>query len=519
MTLLSRVLGLVRDVVLARLFGAGLDSFVVAFSLPYFLRRFFAEGAFSQAFVPVLAEYKERRRAHEVRVLLTQVALLLAAVLLLIALLGILAAPLLVTLLAPGFHGETRHLQAVDMLRLPFPYLPLISLTPMAAAILPPWGRLAVPAFTPVLLNLSLIGCALLLAPRLADPLYALAWGVLLGGVVQLLFQGPFLARLGLLSPARGRHDSEGPRRIVTLMLPALFAVSVVQLNTLVDTLLASLLQQGSISWLYYADRLMEFPLGVFGIALGTVLLPALSSAHARGDGDGAAAMLDWALRLVLCIGLPAALGLIMLCEVAMITLFQYDRFTLGDARAAAAALAAYAVGVPALILVKVLSSAYFARQDMVTPVRIGVIAVIVNLLMNLLLMRPLGHVGLATATSVAAGVQALLLYHGLRRRGAYVPGARWGVLLLRVAAACLLMTLLLRWWLPGATAWLAWDVWQRVGGLLLAVLGGMAVYAFTLLAAGLRPRHLLRPAVYAGAPAPDPLPSRDTDGPPEREG
>ncbi len=489
MTLLSRCLGLLRDILFARLFGAGLDTFLVALRLPNFLRRLFAEGGLVQAFVPVLTEYRLHRERSAVQALIAQLSAILGVLLCVLALLGMLCAPLLIWLFAPGFYGDVRHAQAAAMLRITFPYLPLIALTALAGAILNSWGRFAAPAFTPALFNLSLIGCALWLSPMLEMPVHALAWGVLLAGVLQLLFLAAALARSGLLVRPRWRSDRAGARRIARLMLPTLFGSSVTQINTLVDTLIASFLAAGSISWLYYADRLMEFPLGVFGIALSTVLLPALARCHAAGDDKQANLTLDWALRWVMLISIPAAAGLIILAEAIITTLFQYDQFTLDDVHRCAAALAAYAIGLPGLVLVKVLATAYYSRQQTATPVRFGMIAVGVNLSLNLLLVYSFAHVGLAMATAMAAWVQALLLYRGLSNAGLYRPGPGWPWLLLSIVAACLVMTVALR--LQLHTDWTVQTALERALHLGVALGTGVALYLGTMLLLGQQPPRL----------------------------
>ncbi|MEX0951199.1 MAG: murein biosynthesis integral membrane protein MurJ, partial [Gammaproteobacteria bacterium] len=341
------------------LFGAGMgtDAFFVAFRIPNFFRRLFAEGAFAQAFVPVLSEYKAKRTPAEIQALLDHTTAVLGLVLLAVTAVGILLAPLLILLFAPGFHGEAGKFDlAVGLLRITFPYLFFISLTALAGAILNSYRRFAIPAFTPVLLNLALISSAIWLAPHMQEPIQALAWGVFIAGIVQLLFQLPFIINLKLLPrPWRGR-DRDGVKRIFILMLPVMFGVSVSQINVMIDTLMASFLVSGSITWLYYADRMMEFPLGVFGIALATVILPQLSDKHARGAQAEFSRTLDWGLRWILLITLPALAGLAVLAGPIMITLFQYDEFTSHDATMAAQALMAFALGLPGFVLIKVLA-------------------------------------------------------------------------------------------------------------------------------------------------------------------
>ncbi|WOA30753.1 murein biosynthesis integral membrane protein MurJ [Alloalcanivorax xenomutans] len=498
MTMLSRVLGLVRDVVLARLLGssAGTDAFFVAFRIPNFLRRLFAEGAFNQAFVPVLSEYKERGSAAATKALIDRVAGTLGGTLAVVTLIGVVGAPLLIWLFAPGF-GDDPHKRAlaVEMLRLTFPYLFFIALTAFAGALLNTWSRFAVPAFTPVLLNLCLIGSALFLAPHFAEGrmAVALAWGVLAAGVVQLLFQLPFLARLHLLPVPRMAWRDPGVRRILALMAPALFGVSVSQINLLLDTVLASLLQTGSVTWLYYSDRLVELPLGVLAIAIGTVILPSLSAKHASASTEAFSRTLDWALRLVLLVGIPAALALAVLAEPLLSTLFRHGEFGVRDVEMAAQSLRAYSLGLAAFMLIKILAPGYFARQDTRTPVKIGIIAMIANMVFNLALVWHLQHAGLALATALSAWLNAGLLYLGLRRSGVYRPGGGWGWHWGRMLVAGLAMAAATWLLAERAGVWLVGGVSERVGWLALVVAAGLAVYGLVLLVLGLRPRHLRR--------------------------
>jgi len=484
MTGLSRVFGLLRDVVIGVMFGpgAGVDAFIVAFRIPNFLRRLFAEGGFSQAFVPILSEYKERRGKDEVKALLDQTSATLGLVLFLVSITGMVAAPILILIFAPGFTGQAdKQAMAVEMLRLTFPYLFFISLTAMAGGILNTWRNFAVPAFTPVLLNVSLIACAIWLAPGFAQPIFALAWGVLIAGLAQLLFQLPFLLRLGLLPRPGFNRDKAGLRRLLTLMLPTLFAASVTQINLLVDTIIASFLQTGSISWLYFSDRLLEFPLGVFGIALSTVILPTLSAHYASGSQEAYRRTLDWALRLVFLIALPAATGLALLAAPVLATIFQYEEFTTRDVMMASHSLMAYASGLLAFILIKVLSSGFFSRQDTKTPVKIAVIAMLSNIGLNLLLVQYLAHAGLALATSISAFLNAGLLFLVLRKKRHYLASPGWVPYLLKMALALLVMGALLSWLRPEMTTWFAWGVYERVSQLTLCILAGAASYFFTL--------------------------------------
>ena len=496
-TFLSRILGFVRDMVVARVFGAdaGTDAFFVAFKIPNFMRRLFAEGAFSMAFVPVLNEYKTKHGTPRLKGFVDDIAGTFGAVLLGVTLLGVLGAPVLVLIFAPGFSDEvSKQAMAVEMLRLTFPYLMFISLTAFAGGILNTYERFGVPAFTPVLLNVALILCALLLAPAMERPIFALAWGVFIAGIAQLAFQAPFLWRIGLLPRPRINFRDAGVWRVIKLMVPALFGVSVTQIGLLLNTLLASFLVTGSITWLYYGDRLMEFPLGILGVALGTVILPKLSQKHAEQSPEAFSRTLDWALRWVLLLGVPSAVGLLVLAGPMMAVLFHSGEFTGEDVNMAARALMAYALGLAAFMGVKVLAPGFYARQDMRTPVRIAVIAMIVNVAFSLLLMFPMGHTGLALATTLSALVNAGLLLRGLLREGVYRPGSGWPMLLIRGLSAGLIMGLAI-WWGSGETAqWLAMGTWERVPRLLGWILAGGAVYAGSLLALGLRPCHLSAP-------------------------
>ena len=494
-TFLSRVMGFVRDLVVARVFGAdaGTDAFFVAFKIPNFMRRLFAEGAFSMAFVPVLNAYKTKHSFPELKNFIDDVSGTLGAVLLFVTILGVLGAPVLILIFAPGFVGETDKQQmATEMLRLTFPYLMFISLTAFAGGILNTYDRFGVPAFTPVLLNVSLIACALLLAPEMEQPVFALAWGVLFAGIAQLFFQVPFLWQIGLLPRPRVKFRDEGVQRIIKLMVPALFGVSVTQIGLLLNTLLASFLVTGSITWLYYGDRLMEFPLGILGVALGTVILPKLSRKHAEQSSEEFSRTLDWALRWVLLLGMPSAVGLLVLAGPMMAALFYSGEFTGEDVAMATRALMAYALGLTAFMGIKVLAPGFYARQDMKTPVKIAVVAMAANVGFSLILMFPLGHTGLALATTISAGVNAGLLLRALLREGIYRPVTGWTALMARSFGACLVMGLLL-WWGCGETAqWLEMRTWDRVLQLLGWILAGGAAYASALLAFGIRPRHFL---------------------------
>ncbi len=505
MTLLSRILGLIRDVVFARMFGASLvmDAFLVANRIPNMLRRFFAEGAFSQGFVPVMARYREQHSEEEAREFAAAVAGTLGLMLFAITLLGVIAAPVLVAIVAPGFVGDDGRFElATLMLRFTFPYLLFVSLTAFAGGILNTYGRFAVPAFTPVLLNITLISFAIWLAPSLEEPGMALAYAVFVAGVVQLSFQLPFLKAIRMLAWPRWRPAHEGVKRVAKLMLPAIFGSSVAQLNVLVGGILASLLGVGKISLLYYADRLMEFPLGLFGIALATVTLPYLSRQHATRSHDEFAATLDWSMRLVLLISLPAAIGLIILAEPLVATIFYGGAFSGNDVAMAALALQAFSLGLIGFSYVKILAPAYFARENTVTPVRIGLIALGVNFGLSVILAWTLTrmgfqgtHAGLALAISVAAVVNAILLFRGLQREEVFAHARGWPVFLARIAVAnvamcgiLIVMRSPLDWWLQATAA-------DRATELGINVMVGVVAYFAVLLIAGLRPAQLgIRP-------------------------
>ncbi|PHS27164.1 MAG: murein biosynthesis integral membrane protein MurJ [Methylophaga sp.] len=495
MTFISRILGFVRDIVIARLFGAGLgaDVFFVAFKIPNFLRRLFAEGAFSQAFIPVLAEYRDRGD-QDLKDLIASTSGTLATLLFIITVIGVIAAPILIMVFAPGFiDDEYKITLAGNLLKITFPYLFFISLTALAGAILNSFGKFAAPAFTPVFLNLSLIGCAIWLSPHLAEPVTALAWGVFIGGVVQLLFQIPFLIKIGQLPKPRWGWQDSGVQKIIKLMIPAMFGVSVAQINLLLDTLLASFLVTGSISWLYYSDRLVEFPLGIFGIALATVILPSLSKKHASKSKTEFSNTIDWALRWVFIIGTPATIGLIWLAEPLLLSLFQYGEFAPSDAHQASLSLMAYGLGLLAFIFIKVLAPGYYARQDIKTPVKIGIIALVTNMVLNIILMLQFAHVGLALATSLAAMLNAALLYIGLRKLAIYQPRAGWGKFMLQLLIPNISLMLILFWLTPEIKEWVDSTVWQRFSVLFGLISAAMLVYFVMLAIVGIKIKSLLK--------------------------
>ena len=500
MVVVSRILGLLRDIVIARLFGAGsgLDAFLVAFRIPNFFRRLFAEGAFTQAFVPVLVEYRSGRSADETQTLLDQVAGTLSLFLLGVTAVGVLAAPVCIFIFAPGFAAEgARYDAAVAMLRITFPYLFFISLTALAAGVLNTWQRFAIPAVTPALLNISLIVCAVWWSPHMEDPIQALAWGVCLAGIVQLALQLPFLCRIGHLPRLVWPRGHQGVSRIWRLMLPALFAASVIQINLLVDTLMASFLETGSISWLYFSDRLMQFPLGVFGVSLATVILPQLARQHSTEHREDFINTLYWGLRWVVLIAVPASVGLVCLAEPILVSLFYSQAFSVYDIIMTAGSLSAYAWGLTGFILVKILTAGFFARQDMVVPMRAALVALCVNIIGNLLLIVPLAHIGLAFSSSLSACVHAALLYYLLCKDKRLVSSSSatriaLGYFIARVVFAVCVMFMVLHYLVPEFAIWESWSVLLRVCILLGMVLVGVLSYLIALWGLGVRFRTLM---------------------------
>jgi len=497
MTLLSRVSGFVRDIVLSYVFGASgmADAFFVAFRIPNFFRRLFAEGAFNQAFVPVLARF----RAADGASLRSFVAVMsgnLGIVLLSVVVAGVLLAPGLIAIFAPGFWARPERFElATGLVRITFPYLGFISLTAFAGALLNSHHRYAIPAFTPVLLNLSLIGAALAASVLAVEPVFALAWGVFLAGIAQLLFQLPPIRRLGLLLRPRVDFRDDGARRVGKLLLPAVFASSVSQINALIDTMLASMLVTGSISWLYYSDRLLELPIGLVAVALGTVLLPNLSRLTRSEDSAGFGATLDWGLRMGLLFGLPASVGLYVLALPLISTIYMHGALTEIDALMAALSLQAFAAGLVPLVLVKILAPAYFAHEDTTSPFRVGVVSVGVNIAVNLALFRIMGHVGLALGTTTAAWVNAGLLARGLLREERLRLTRSTGAFLLRCLTGIAAMVAVLVLLAPEATAWLRGDALERALGLAILVGAGGTSYLVVIVLCGVRPAQLLHRA------------------------
>ncbi|MBM3346883.1 MAG: murein biosynthesis integral membrane protein MurJ, partial [Betaproteobacteria bacterium] len=488
MTLVSRILGFVRDAVIARVFGAGIatDAFFVAFRLPNLLRRLFAEGAFAQAFVPVLSEYRARRSEGETRLLVDRAATLLTLTLLAVSALGILLAPIIITITAPGFAGE-RYELTVDLLRVTFPYVLFISLVSFSGGVLNTWSRFAIPAVTPTLLNIAMIAGAAIAAPYFDRPVMVLAWGVFVGGLLQLALQVPALMRIGMLPRFDLALSDPGVRRILLLMAPAALGVSVSQISLVINTIFASFLQSGSVSWLYYADRLMEFPAGLLGVALGTVLLPSLSRYHAADNAVEYSQLLDWGLRLTLLFALPASVALAILSVPLVTTLFHYGQFTANDVMMTREALMAYSVGLTGLILIKVLAPGFYARQNIRTPVRIALITLLLTQALNAALIVPLRHAGLALAIGLGACLNALLLYRSLSRHGYFQPQAGWPVFTGKLVLALATMAAVLgfsagseHWWLAGAAG-------ARVAALGGLVMLGACVYFAVLWLLGFR--------------------------------
>ncbi len=500
MTLLSRILGLIRDAVIARQFGVstGTDAFLVAFRLPNLLRRIFAEGAFSQAFVPVLSEYRNTRSAQDTKAFVNHVATLLALVLLLVSVIGILAAPVIVYISAPGFAASPEKFQVtVELLRITFPYILFISLTSFAGGILNTWSRFSIPAITPALLNISFIVFALLLVPYFDPPIKALAWAVFVGGILQLAFLLPFLARIGMLPKFRIELGDPGVWRLLKLMGPAIFGVSVGQVSLLISTIFASFLVTGSVTWLYYADRLMELPTGLLGVALGTILLPSLSKSFAEKTGEEYSRLLDWGLRLTFLLALPCAAALALLGIPLISTLFRHGAFEVADVLMTRRALVAYSIGLLGLILVKVLAPGFYARQNIRTPVKIGIITLVATQLMNLAFLQGgLNHAGLALAISLGACLNAGLLYYKLRQQRIFIPQPGWLAFLGKLALALAMMALAL-WFAMGAEAdWLQGGAVARIAKLTLLVVLGAAVYLGSLWLLGFRLRDFSKRAI-----------------------
>lgn len=498
MTFISRILGFVRDLLIARIFGAGLmtDAFFVAFKIPNMLRRISAEGAFSQAFVPILAEYKNQRSPESVKALINHVASLLGLVLVAVSILGMLAAPWVVQLSAPGFAADLSKFQlTVELLRITFPYIFFISLVSLAGGILNTYGNFTVPALTPVWLNISFIIAVLFVAPYFDQSIHVLAWAVFVGGVLQLAFQLPALYKIKLLPRFDLNLQDEGVWRILKLMGPAIFGVSIAQISLLINTIFASLLQTGSVSWLYYADRLMEFPTGILGVALGTILLPSLSKSVADQQDQTYSELLDWGLRLTFMLALPAAVALAVLATPLITSLFYYGQFDANDVAMTRQALMAYSLGLIGLILVKVLAPGFYARQNVKTPVKIAVFTLIATQCMNLLFVfgLELKHAGLALSIGLGACLNAGLLFFNLRRSGLYLPQKGWWLFMLKLVIAVVSMAVAVHYLAGADQNWLGYGLWEKIGRLLVLLGAGVGTYFAVLLVLGIRPQEFMR--------------------------
>lgn len=497
MTLLSRVLGLVRDVVVANLMGAGAsaDVFFFANKIPNFLRRLFAEGAFAQAFVPVLSQVHAQDDRKLSLDFIAKISGTLGVIVFFTAVFGVIASPVIAALFGTGWFiafvndepdGQKFEL-ASTMLKITFPYLFFITLTGLSGAILNTLNRFAVAAFTPVLLNVSIITCAWLLHDQFSTPAFALAWGVFFGGLIQLAFQLPFLYRAGVLVRPRWGWSDPNVKKVRTLMIPALFGVSVSQINLLFDTLIASFLMTGSVSWLYYSDRLLEFPLGLFGIAIATVILPALSRDHVSQDKDKFQRNMNWALTMVCALGIPSCLGLMVLAQPILSVIFERGAFTANDVSMAGMSLLAYAAGLVSFMLIKIFAPGYYARQDTKTPVKFGIIAMIANMGFNIIFAVPFGYVGLAIATSLSATLNAFLLYRGLVKAGVYRCESLvvWRLLKMLLAAAVMALCV---WFLREQIDWSVLDFTARVGYVCAWLSAALLTYVSALLVLGVRP-------------------------------
>ena len=489
MTMISRLMGFGRDVLIAQIFGAqaGIDAFFVAFKIPNFMRRLFAEGAFSQAFVPVLAQYQQKESENDLKIFLARIFGNLFMVLLAVTIVATFASPYVITLFAPGFaRNGARFLLASQMLKITFPYLLLISLTALSGAILNTFGRFGVPAFTPVFLNICLIGAAIFCAPLFDPPVLALAWGVFFAGIVQLAFQIPFLFKAGLLTWPQINWRDPGVRRVLKLMVPALFGVSVVQLNLLLDTVFASFLPVGSVSWLYYSDRLTFFPLGVFGVAISTVILPHLSRQHISKSKKNYSNGLDWGMRIILLIALPSTLGLFILSKPLLIALFAYGKFTMHDVLMTQKSLMTFALGITGFMLIKLLGSAFYATQNIKTPVKIGAASMLLNTILCLILIRPLAHAGLALASSLAGVFNAGCLLYILLKTKIYKPSAGWRKFLSQITLANISLAAFL-YLLQQQISWFELNALYRLTSLLTVLIIAIIIYIIALYISGIR--------------------------------
>jgi putative peptidoglycan lipid II flippase len=498
MTFISRILGFVRDTLIARVFGAGLytDAFFVAFKIPNLLRRISAEGAFSQAFVPIVAEYKEKRSFNETRNLINHVTTLLGLFLVILTIIGMLAAPWVIDISAPGFTSDAHKFElTVELLRITFPYIFFISLVSLAGGVLNTYGNFQVPAFSPVWLNLSFIVAILWIAPYFNNSVKVLAWAVFVGGILQLIYQWPYLARLGLAPRFDFNLGDEGVWRILKLMGPAIFGVSIAQISLLINTIIASLLVTGSVSWLYYADRLMEFPTGVLGVALGTILLPSLSKTYADDASDEYSKLLDWGIKLTFLLATPAAVAFAVLSVPLVATLFHYGAFGEHDIEMTRQALVAYSVGLLGLIMVKVLAPAFYSRQNIKTPVKIAVFTLVVTQLMSLFFVfgMKFNHAGLALAIGLGACINAWMLFYKLRQSGLFQPQAGWKAFLFKLFIALMMMALVLDYAAGDPQAWVHYTLVPKLIRLSGLIVLGSTTYFVTLRLLGIQLRHFTK--------------------------
>lgn len=502
MTFISRILGLVRDAVVANLLGAGAnaDIFLLANKIPNFLRRLFVEGAFSQAFIPVLTDVKNAGDEEHLRQFIAKISGTLGVIVTIVAILGVLGSPILAALFASGWFVEYLNGQpdgikyelASLMLKITFPYLLFISMAGLAGAILNTLNKFGAAAFTPVLLNISIISCAIYLSDQFSQPAFALAWGVFIGGLAQLLFLIPFLMKAGVLVWPRWGWSDPDIVKVRTLMIPALFGVSVGQINLLLDTMIASFLGTGAISWLYYSDRLLEFPLGLFGIAIATVILPTLSRNHVTKNDVAFRNNIDWAVKMVCILGIPAAAGLFVLAEPMLLTIFQRGAFAPIDAAKSAASLQAYSVGLLSFMLVKVLAPGFYSRQDTKTPVKFGIWCMAANMVFNLLLVWPYDYVGLAMATSMSAAMNAALLYWALHKNKVYFMNKATLSLIVKIILGASLMAVVVMYLSPSVEHWIAFDLTEKVQQLFLLIAIGFGTFCTSLVVMGVRKRSFV---------------------------
>ena len=495
MTTLSRILGFLRDSIIAATFGVGIatDAFFVAFKIPNLLRRISAEGAFTQAFIPILSEYKAKKTKRDVDLLINKVATLLAIILVLVTLIGIFGAPWLIYISAPGFSADPNKFElTVSLLRITFPYILFISLVSMAGGILNTFGKYNVPAFTPVWLNVSFIVAALFFSNSFSEPVFVLAWAVFIGGILQLIFQLPFLSQINCMPKADFDFNEPGLWRMMKLMIPAILGVSITQISLLINTIFASFLATGSVSWLYYADRLMEFPAGVVGVALSTVLLPSLSKSFSGNKHLEYSSLINWGLRLAILFGAPAAVALGLLSIPIISTLFFYGAFTQHDVVMTQYAVIAYSIGLIGLILVKVLAPAFYAQQNIKTPVKIAIFTLFCTQFMNLIFIGYFQHAGLALAVGLGACINAGLLFYFLKKYNSFKLEASWLSFLLKIIVALLIMSLFLLYTRGTISDWTSFSLLSKISRLFFLVGSGSAVYFAALFLLGINLKELL---------------------------